>query len=1142
MTLDEELALIRQNGTSPAPAAPAQTEPPPTQPDPYGDLVPPETGLIGPDPTATQWDVFSAAFEADGIRRDPRNASYAARRELSIEMEALLPQSVRDELWQKAATANLGWETFEEQVVNAAAAQAATSADEAARWAGYPLTYDGFQKTVLDRRKAELEEAQRILDQPGGTVAEFAGGLTSGVADPVNLFLLPFGVGGSLVRTVASEAVLGAVGAGLSLPNEFRVAEELGQPNPDGISTVTQGMIGGAVVGGAFYGLAKGIQHGRNWYVARGEGVTAAMPDGVNPAEFELGVDAAEGSLRGDATVAEAMLPASSEPGTLGAIVGGESPGILPPVTPDAPPGWAEIRNGIFAGESGGDYDALFGYQNRKGGVFSRVRVTEMTVDQAIAFSDPSGRYGQWVKGQIGRVATPMGAYQIVGATLRAAKKGLGLQGDELMTPALQERLAHWIYREQGTGAWEGYRGPRSSFSPAPADGDAPRFDTSRGYTGNGQVRAGDDFTVDVQYEVVDLTSLTRASGDLQPRDRSRIASDAWIADTASRLDPAQLMPSPTADRGAPIVGPDNVIESGNGRYGAIARAYERFPDRAQAYRQQIEAAGFAVPEGVTQPVLVARRTSDLSPEDRVRFAVAAQDSGVAAMTPTEMARASGRAMTGPVLSRLDPTKPLTDAANGDFVRSALQGLPRSARNAMFDAGGMLNAAGARQLREALFARAWPDADILARFTEGNAGDLKSLLEALDAAAPSFAALKADIEAGLVRPEMDISGHVLDAMRLIAAAREVAASSKVPMAKAVQDLLEEIDLIDGAVAPLTAALVRKFWTGGKAAKAEDVAAFLTRYADEARKAGAAGGMFDAPGPRDVLVAIDRAAFGDLPEDLGNVRGFARPGDTARADEIAATPVEGFEAGAASPEAEAVRDEIRAELETPRQEASAITFVQNPSSERQVLFERDGMSITFAEMDDGVRYNGRAAETHEIRVPGLEGFIVARVHRDGTDLHVADIYMIEDEVRVGAASFNRAGPSVLRDVLRAYKGLAPGLRTVSGERVGGARFAGQYTANIRSARPVRVPISRFMDGAATDAPPAPAAQRTGGADAADEVSAEIAALREAGMDDFEVALPDGTTTTLRAALDDLDADQGFDAFIQACNITPTGATA
>ena len=148
----------------------------------------------------------------------------------------------------------------------------------------------------------------------------------------------------------------------------------------------------------------------------------------------------------------------------------------------------------------------------------------------------------------------------------------------------------------------------RAAYDPN-ASRDMPIYsDTSRGYTGSGQVTAGDNTTIDVTYEVVDLASLTRASGDMQPRDRSRGTSDAWISDTAARLDPAQLMPSPTADRGAPIVGPDNVIESGNGRYGAIERAYEYHPDRASAYRAQIEAAGYAVPDGVKRPILVARR------------------------------------------------------------------------------------------------------------------------------------------------------------------------------------------------------------------------------------------------------------------------------------------------------------------------------------------------------------------------------------------------------------------------------------------------------------------------------------------------------------------------------------------------------
>lgn len=115
------------------------------------------------------------------------------------------------------------------------------------------------------------------------------------------------------------------------------------------------------------------------------------------------------------------------------------------------------LKKNIFPGESGGDYNALFGYSNRPGGQFGGMNLTDLTVDQALAFANPSGPYGQWVKGQVGRVATPMGAYQIVGTTLGAAKKGLGLTGNEKMTPELQDQLGLWIYQTQGPGAWEAW-------------------------------------------------------------------------------------------------------------------------------------------------------------------------------------------------------------------------------------------------------------------------------------------------------------------------------------------------------------------------------------------------------------------------------------------------------------------------------------------------------------------------------------------------------------------------------------------------------------------------------------------------------------------------------------------------------------
>jgi hypothetical protein len=116
-----------------------------------------------------------------------------------------------------------------------------------------------------------------------------------------------------------------------------------------------------------------------------------------------------------------------------------------------------ELKRMVFPGESGGDYNALFGYANRPGGQFEGFNLTDMTVDQALQFAAPSGAYGQSVRNQIGRVATPMGAFQVVGTTLADAKRGLGLTGSERMTPALQDAIGMWIYQNQGPGAWEAW-------------------------------------------------------------------------------------------------------------------------------------------------------------------------------------------------------------------------------------------------------------------------------------------------------------------------------------------------------------------------------------------------------------------------------------------------------------------------------------------------------------------------------------------------------------------------------------------------------------------------------------------------------------------------------------------------------------
>ena len=118
---------------------------------------------------------------------------------------------------------------------------------------------------------------------------------------------------------------------------------------------------------------------------------------------------------------------------------------------------WEQHQQNIFAGESGGDYDALFGYQNRPDGIFSGIKVSEMPIADVIKFTSPSGAYGEYVKGQVGRVATPVGAYQVVGSTLRSAVEALGLETNQKFDKATKDKIGQYILKTQGTGAWEGY-------------------------------------------------------------------------------------------------------------------------------------------------------------------------------------------------------------------------------------------------------------------------------------------------------------------------------------------------------------------------------------------------------------------------------------------------------------------------------------------------------------------------------------------------------------------------------------------------------------------------------------------------------------------------------------------------------------
>ena len=117
---------------------------------------------------------------------------------------------------------------------------------------------------------------------------------------------------------------------------------------------------------------------------------------------------------------------------------------------------WDEIQRRIFATESGGDYNALYNYQNRPDGRFSDVRLTEMPISDVLSFTNPQGEYASYVRDQVGRTATPVGAYQVVGSTLRNAVQALGIDPSTPFNQETQDRIGRWILENQGPQAWEG--------------------------------------------------------------------------------------------------------------------------------------------------------------------------------------------------------------------------------------------------------------------------------------------------------------------------------------------------------------------------------------------------------------------------------------------------------------------------------------------------------------------------------------------------------------------------------------------------------------------------------------------------------------------------------------------------------------
>ena len=184
--------------------------------------------------------------------------------------------------------------------------QAAASPEN---WSGLDLSDEGIEAEKNLRLQAEQEDASAILDaMPSGRgAAEFLGGMVGVTADIRNLpFLLVGGGGGSFLKVMGQEAMLNVAAEAVTIPSQFKMAKVLNEPDPNVFQNLLLAAGAGAIIGGAVEAGARALRY----YNRRG--VVEPLP-GLNRAESEAVVDAAEGALSRGADPFEAVQRVADE-------------------------------------------------------------------------------------------------------------------------------------------------------------------------------------------------------------------------------------------------------------------------------------------------------------------------------------------------------------------------------------------------------------------------------------------------------------------------------------------------------------------------------------------------------------------------------------------------------------------------------------------------------------------------------------------------------------------------------------------------------------------------------------------------------------------------------------------------------------
>ncbi|MBU0865064.1 MAG: hypothetical protein KKA44_17915 [Alphaproteobacteria bacterium] len=395
---------------------------------------------------------------------------------------------------------------------------------------------------------------------------------------------------------------------------------------------------------------------------------------------------------------------------------------------------------------------------------------------------------------------------------------------------------------------------------------------------------------IDVRMELVNADDITQAEGSKQNRDRDRAASEAQIMAIVGKFDPEQLGDDNYTDRGAPIIGPDGTIESGNGRVLAINRVFDERPEMAKAYREYIEAQGFDT-TGIERPVLIRRRVTEMDDATLRNFITGSNSDTKQELSAPERATQDASDILTPEVFTSYMGGALTSQRNGDFIRKFIDSVPDGQRSTFMDDKGNLSTAGVARIENAMLARAFGNGTpaakrFLSKAMENTDNQTRTLTGALSEVAADWGKMTEAMADGTVDKQYDLTDKVLEAIGLVADARKQ--GEKISDVFAQRDAFNQVD-------PLVEKIVRSFYDGNlrRAAGRNKVAGILRSYAELAVEQRADTDLFGnaaPPTPADLYAAaIEQQHEADL---LATAADAALDTDTrgdARGDQLVSEP-------------------------------------------------------------------------------------------------------------------------------------------------------------------------------------------------------------------------------------------------------------